>query len=378
MLLFLITLFLAYANGSNDNFKGVATLYGSGTLSYRSALGLATVSTLLGSLAALAVAGSLVSSFSGRGLVPDEVAGAMGFLLAIGFGVGVTVLLATALGFPISTTHALIGALSGTSLMAIGGDVNFAGLGASFLAPLLISPFIAFILAAAVYGLAGTVSRQVALIRASGLADPRARADPPDSDEIVADGDFATAVSTDESRAGWRGGDVAARDGYSGAGDDCGRGTRSAKLVDSGHIVSGAAVSFARGLNDTPKIAGLIATSTAVDLEWGLVAIGLGMATGGLLQAARVAQTMSTEITTLTHGQGLTANIVTSFLVIFASKFGMPVSTTHVSVGSIVGIGTVSGSGNLLTIKHILLAWLVTLPTAAIIGAAVYGLAVLA
>jgi hypothetical protein len=69
-------LFLAYANGANDNFKGVATLYGSRTASYRVALTWATVTTLAGpALAlALALASGLTAAFSGRGLVPDEVA----------------------------------------------------------------------------------------------------------------------------------------------------------------------------------------------------------------------------------------------------------------------------------------------------------------
>ena len=64
ILLFLATLFLAYNNGANDNFKGVATLYGSGVLSYRPSLILATVATFLGSVSAIFFALSLVSSFS--------------------------------------------------------------------------------------------------------------------------------------------------------------------------------------------------------------------------------------------------------------------------------------------------------------------------
>ena len=64
--------------------------------------------------------------------------------------------------------------------------------------------------------------------------------------------------------------------------------------------------------------------------------VALGMAVGGLLNARKVAETMSNKITKLNHGQGFTANLVTSILVIFASKLGMPVSTTHVSVGSLL------------------------------------------
>ena len=56
-------------------------------------------------------------------------------------------------------------------------------------------------------------------------------------------------------------------------------------------------------------------------------------------------QTMSNKITPMTHGQGFSANLVTAFLVIIASKMGVPVSTTHVSCGSIFGIGLASKQG---------------------------------
>ncbi|MFQ5457997.1 MAG: inorganic phosphate transporter, partial [Myxococcota bacterium] len=87
-------LLLAFTNGANDNMKGVATLYGSGALSYRGALGLATVSTALGSLLALPLAMGLVKVFSARGLVPDHVLGPA-FLAAVALGAATTVLIAT-------------------------------------------------------------------------------------------------------------------------------------------------------------------------------------------------------------------------------------------------------------------------------------------
>src|SRR5215210_7602572 len=98
--LFLAVLFLAYSNGANDNFKGVATLFGSGTASYRAALAWATVTTLAGSLLALYLAGGLVDSFKGKGLVPDEVIRQPAFLLAVSLGAALTVLVATCTGMP--------------------------------------------------------------------------------------------------------------------------------------------------------------------------------------------------------------------------------------------------------------------------------------
>src|ERR1700758_2245889 len=88
-------LFVAYNNGANDNFKGVATLFGSGTCTYRQALACATVTTLAGLLLARLLAGGLVESYKGKGLVPDDVIRQAGFLLAVSLGAALTVLLAT-------------------------------------------------------------------------------------------------------------------------------------------------------------------------------------------------------------------------------------------------------------------------------------------
>ncbi len=116
--LFVATGFLAYSNGANDNFKGVASLFGSRTTSYRTAIGWATVTTFGGSISAIFLAKALLRAFSGKGLVPDQVVGSEYFLLAVALGAGIKVIAATILGLPISTTHAITGAISGTGLAA--------------------------------------------------------------------------------------------------------------------------------------------------------------------------------------------------------------------------------------------------------------------
>jgi inorganic phosphate transporter, PiT family len=139
-LLFLATLFVAYANGANDNFKGVATLYGSGAANYRGAIALATVTTFAGSVCSVYLAATLVHVFSGQGLVPSAVAASPDFLLAVAAGAGAAVILPTLLGMPVSTTHALTGALAGTGLLAAGTQLDFSHLGSAFVAPLLPGP----------------------------------------------------------------------------------------------------------------------------------------------------------------------------------------------------------------------------------------------
>src|SRR3989338_7211961 len=148
--LVLVVAFLAYANGANDNFKGVATLFGSRTTDYRKALWWATLTTFAGSCAAILFSGGLVKAFSGHGLVPDLLTHDPRFLLAVGLGAALTVMLATMTGFPISTTHALTGGLVGAGLTAVGA-VNAGKLGQSFFLPLAISPFLSFAATAVLY-----------------------------------------------------------------------------------------------------------------------------------------------------------------------------------------------------------------------------------
>jgi len=138
-------------------------------------------------------------------------------------------------------------------------------------------------------------------------------------------------------------------------------------MLDRAHFISAGLVSFARGLNDTPKVVALLiaANGLGLDLSVGLLAVGVTMAIGGLLNAKRVALTMSERITSMNHGQGFTANFVTSLLIITASRFGLPVSTTHVSCGSLFGLGAVTRTARWSMIRTIVLSWLATLPLAA-------------
>ncbi|MDA1044068.1 MAG: inorganic phosphate transporter [Verrucomicrobia bacterium] len=151
LLVLMGTLFVAYANGANDNFKGVATLMGSGTTDYKKALYWATATTLAGSMTAYLFATNLVATFSGKGLVPESLMTSPEFLLAVAIGASLTILLATFTGIPISTTHSLTGALVGSGLVAIGGELGFSTLGKNFVVPLLVSPLVAIVLTSVVY-----------------------------------------------------------------------------------------------------------------------------------------------------------------------------------------------------------------------------------
>jgi PiT family inorganic phosphate transporter len=347
---------LAWSNGSNDNFKGVAALYGSGSASYKSALTLATVAQLVGSMLALVLAVGLVKTFSAKGLVPDAVATSHAFLGGVALGAGLTVLLATFLGLPVSTTHGLTGALIGAGL-ATGAGVNFAVLGRSFLLPLLLSPVLAVAITSVLYPIARRLRARLGIVRESCVCIENeyvplriAMASGP---EVAAKVRLAVTTGTSCERYG---GVVV--------------GLSAQRVLDSLHFLSAGAVCFARGLNDTPKIVALLVAANALSPRVGLPLIGVAMAVGGLIGARRVADTMARKITPLNAGQGFIASLTTAGLVIAASWFGLPVSTTHVSTGGIFGIGAVTRQARPKTVIAILAAWVTTLPLGAALGAA--------
>ncbi len=300
---------VAFTNGANANFKGVASLYGSGTTSLRTALYWGTGTTLVGSVAAFFLAQGLLKAFSGRGIVPDALVQSPAFLTAVAIGAAATSFLATRFGFPVSTTHALVGSLLGAGLAGNGGAVHFSALGKNFVYPLLVSPAIAVVLGAVVY----------LLLKTLRLApDHRTR------------------------------------------------------TLDILHFLSTGAASFARGLNDTPKMAALLLVAPGLDIRWGFAAVAVMIAAGGLLDADRVAETLGRKVTGMNPGQGFAASLVTAVLVATASFHSVPVSTTHVSVGSLLGMGATTHQAKWRKAGEILLAWISTVPCGAILGAIAY------
>jgi PiT family inorganic phosphate transporter len=104
---------------------------------------------------------------------------------------------------------------------------------------------------------------------------------------------------------------------------------------------------------------------------WAESGILVAMAIGGMLGASRVAETLGHGITGMDAGEGLCANAATSALTLTASFHGLPVSTTHVSVGALLGVGIVGGKARWRTALPVLGAWIFTLPVAALASATV-------
>ncbi len=346
-----IALFLAFNNGANDNFKGFATVWGSDTLNYRQALILATIATLAGSMASWLLANTLLQQFSGKGLVPDAIASTQVFIFSVACAAALTVFLATKLGLPISTTHALIGGLVGAGLGQAGGSVDTTKLAQTFFVPLLLSPLLAATLGLVLYKLVSLrkvkndclcVVDGAPALALSPTAASAATAFAPNMGMprvVLSDSASCDTIATQArfSITGWM------------------------KHV---HIASAATICFARALNDTPKLAALLVAAQFTHQKLPIALVGLFMAIGGLIFAKKVAHTMSQKVTRLDDAQGLTANLITTTLVILASKFGLPVSTTHVSVGAIAGVGASAGTLNWSALRSILLSWVATLPLA--------------
>lgn len=298
--------FVAFTNGANANFKGVASLYGSGATSLRFALWWGTATTFAGSVAAIFLASGMLKAFSGKGLVPDALTTSPHFLLAVAIGGSLTSFVATRLSFPASTTHALLGALLGAGLASGDHTVHFGPLLTIFVQPLLISPLLAVAVGALIY--------------------------------LVLK--FSRLLPSGRSRT-----------------------------LDLLHILSGGAASFARGLNDTPKMAALLSVVGIFDLRGACLFIGALIAIGGLVDAKNVAETLARKVTDMSPADGFCANLSTALLATTASYHSLPVSTTHVSVGSLCGIGLVTGQGKWKTVSQIVLSWLITVPCGAAIAA---------
>lgn len=358
----IVAFLLAFANGANDNAKGVATLIGSRLLSMKQAIGFAAVMTFLGSITAVFFASVLLSRFSGTGIVDDELVNVAMFPLSVGIAAAVTVFAATRIGMPISTTHALVGAIVG---VGVGADaLHWSAVGSKFFLPLLLSPAIALMLTVIVYSIFRFTRHRLGVDHQTCVCVDE-RVEP----VTVHDDGSATMMSTGLALS------VAdmntCKEQY--AGNVVG--ISAQRILDSLHLLSAGALSFARGLNDTPKIAALMLVAGGVGADVSLLTVGIGIALGGVLAVKRVANTMSYQITDMNDGQAFSANFVSAILVTLATlKFHVPVSTTHTSCGSLFGIGMVNRKAHWAVIGRIVLAWITTLPVAGILGWAAWQL----
>lgn len=330
---------VAAANGANDVPKSVATLAGAGVTRYKTAIGWGTLTTFAGSVASVTLAERLTTLFS-SGIVDTEPT--RGFTIAVLVGVAAWVGLATALGLPVSTTHAIVGALVGAGLVASPAAIRWGSLATRVAIPLLGSAAVAFTLSTLLNAVRRRSAECLCLQPVPALG-------------FLGSGPVRVTTGTTSA---------------------CRIHRRGSNALPALHWVSSGIASFARGLNDTPKIVA-IAAFALLPAGWSrnavVMLVGIAMATGSVLGGMRVARRLAEDVVRMTDDEGLRANLALSLLVGLGANQGLPMSTTHVATGAITG-----ASGGRLhrvaghTLRDLALAWVATLPCAAIVAAATF------
>ncbi|MEO6575291.1 MAG: inorganic phosphate transporter [Polyangiaceae bacterium] len=323
--------FLAVVNGANDVSKGIATLVGSAVTDLRRGIMIGAIFTGFGALAGAGFLTDTARTFGSdllvEGTVPTPAAA-----IAVVLGAGLCVLIATILAIPISTTHAIVGAMGGVGIVAFGmQNVRLGAVILKVAIPLALSPLLAF-------GMTVALTRFMLAQKEKGTGSGRA-------DTIV--------------------------------------GSMSTQMVDKfaqSHWFVACGTCFGRGMLDAPKLLALpLAAGTLSgnnDIQYALfLIIAGGMVVGSVLGGAKVTKTMSERITRIGSGSGFVAALVTALLVNAAAVTELPIATTQVSFTAIVGTSMGAHGGqrlNMATVRRALIAWLLTLPVAALMGIAVY------
>ena len=350
VLVFVLVAALAAANGSNDVPKGVATLAGAGVTKYRTAILWGTVTTLIGCICSLTLADKMTKLFS-SGIVTAPPTQA--FAVAVLAGAVSWVALATVLRLPVSTTHALIGALLGAGVLLASDSIAWSAIPTKLVIPLLMSVGVAYgisLILALIFNRRS--SRTGGETTEADVQAPATTGSAGTSQSTVLAADPVTAVATGST-------------------------TRTPnRALTAAHWLTSGATGFARGLNDTPKIVaiGAFALVPAGMATWQIMLLVAGaMALGSITGGMRVAKRLGEGVIRMNHKEGFLANLTTATLVGLGAGYGLPMSTTHTSTGAIAGsagpnLSRLSGK----TLRHFLIAWVVTPPFAAAVAAAVF------
>lgn len=356
IVLFAVGFALAYVNGANDVSKGIATLVGSGVTNYRRAILWGTVWTGVGGIAGAFLARAMIQTF-GSGLLASGVHASESAALATIAGAALWVALATIKGLPVSTTHAIVGSVAGTASLAYGfGGINWSSLGDKIVLPLLLSPVVALALTAIILRAwkkpaAGKANDCVCLELAQPIEATAGGAVAMQSSALAPNVQITT----------------------------CRAGEAAPASITPNHLhwLTSGATSFARGLNDVPKMVAILLSAALISgtvsdppLVY-FAAITLGVVFGSWVAGQRVTKVLACDVTHMDHREGFVANLVTSILVGCGAVLGWPMSTTQVASGAIMGIASPGNeSVNGKTVRVMLIAWVVTLPAAALLGIA--------
>ncbi len=308
-----------FTNGFHDTANVVATSISTGAARPQVAIGMASLLNFVGAFISISVAATVANDVVNSSVVTPTVVFA-GLIGAISWN-----LITWYFGLPSSSSHALIGGVVGSAVAAAGVDAILAdGLVGKVLVPAVIAPILAFVVAGASIGL---------VYRIVGKQKP-------------------------------------------------GTVTRGFRY---GQIISGSLLALAHGTNDAQKTMGvitlaLVANGTlAPDADpplWVIASAATAIALGTYSGGWRIIKTTGTRIIKMDAAQGFSSQGAGATVILASTHFGFPLSTTHVINGGIMG----AGAGKRVSAVrwgvagNIVFAWLLTLPAAAAIGAATYGI----
>jgi PiT family inorganic phosphate transporter len=310
-----VALFFDFTNGFHDTANSIATSVSTGALSPRAAVLSAAVLNVLGAFVSLEVAATVA-----KGIVDAEVI-TLDVVLAGLVGAITWNLITWYLGLPSSSSHALIGGVLGSAIAAAGTDVvQWQGLREKVLVPSIVAPFA---------GLFGAMALMIAITWIIRRRAP----------------------------------------------------TRINRLFRRLQLVSGGFVAFTHGTNDAQKTMGIItlaliaAGHLSPDADppfWVILSAALAMGAGTYAGGWRIIKTLGTRIAKLDPPQGFAAQTACASILWTTAHYGFPVSTTHTISGSVMGAGASRGLSAVRwgVAGSIVVAWVMTIPCAALVGAA--------
>lgn len=390
-------MFMAWGIGANDVANAMATSVGSKALTIKQAVLIAAVFEFAGAI----LAGGQVTKTIRKGIVDADLLSATPELLLYGMlasllAAGIWLLIASKNGWPVSTTHSIVGAIVGFAMVGIGMDaVHWDKVGfivASWVVSPVLAGFIAFMLFRSVQS----------LILDTEHPFENAKKYVPYYMFMVG---FIISLVTLVKGLKHVGLDLTALQQYSSAfgigllimiagrlyvntiqhdpkADKKFHFTNVERVFGVLMVLTACAMAFAHGSNDVANAIGPVAAVVSIVNSGGEVASksmlpiwvlalgGVGIVIGLIMYGKKVIATVGHQITELTPSRGFAATLAAATTVVFASGTGLPISTTHTLVGAVLGVGLARGMAalNLTVIRNIFMSWIVTLPAGAILS----------
>ena len=394
-------LFMTWGIGANDVANAMGPAVGSGAITMMTALVIAGVFELAGAI----IAGGEVTSTVRSNIVavdafvdaPGQLA--LGMLAAL-LSAGIWLLVASARGWPISTTHSIVGSIIGFALIAAGVEaVNWGKVGqiaASWVISPLIGGAIAFALKLSIRHLILQTEQPVAAARRWGpfyvflvgfivslitLFKGLRHLDL----DLTVPGSFAWAlvIGIGTAFAGWA---LIRRVRVDDSDSHDVSVARVERVFTPMMIFTACAMAFAHGSNDVANGVGPLAAVVSIVTSggevatesglpvWILVLGGIGIVVGLGTYGRRVMRTIGEKLTPLTPNRGFCVTLAASATVVLASRTGLPVSTTHIAVGAVIGVGLARAFDqvNFRLFLGIVASWVLTLPLSAGLAALIY------